>query len=145
MSVLTCATRMLVQKEIVPSGWTAWSFERMRPVSGVKVVRTSQLLHQTERCVISYYMQTTPLSDRSYTYDIKYNTDILTLPLWLDPHCSLGYYGSLSGRQCWQHPAVPATWWAGNLHSSCIHCCLYCKNKWRRSACFHPTYTSIIA
>lgn len=48
----TCATRMPVQNEMVPCGCTAWSFESMRPVSGVKVVRTSQLLLKTNICVL---------------------------------------------------------------------------------------------
>ena len=40
---------MPVQKEIFPLGWSAWSLERMRPVSGVSVVRTSQLLHDKHK------------------------------------------------------------------------------------------------
>lgn len=41
---LTWATRMPVQKVILPLGWTVWSLERIRPVSGVSVVSTSQSL-----------------------------------------------------------------------------------------------------
>ncbi len=44
---LTCATLMPVQKLMTPLGWTAWSFDRILPVSGVSVVRTSQLLQHT--------------------------------------------------------------------------------------------------
>lgn len=40
---------MPVQKHIFPLGWTAWSLDRMRPVSGVSVVSTSQLLHENTK------------------------------------------------------------------------------------------------
>lgn len=42
---LTCATLMPVQKLMFPRGCTAWSFDSILAVSGVSVVRTSQLLH----------------------------------------------------------------------------------------------------
>lgn len=57
---------MPVQKQIFPLGWTAWSLDRMRPESGVSVVRTSQLLYENKTNIHIYWSTATMYSNCNY-------------------------------------------------------------------------------
>lgn len=51
-----------MQKVIFPLGCTVWSFERIRPVSGVSVVNTSQLLQHKHRQVGDLILENSPVN-----------------------------------------------------------------------------------
>lgn len=121
--ILTCATRMPVQKLMLPRGCTACNLDRILAVSGVSVVSTSQLLQRDCFCHTQTFLQVCAVNTRALLFSA------VTLPWWSGPRCFRGCCAFWYGIQCWLHPAEPEVLSAGSLHFACTHCCPHWQKK----------------